>query len=145
MPCVGYSGFVWFFNDSKKILASSGKIINIFDIKKCEIQKSWEFDNVVLNVIISPDEKFVISAFDNYIEVISIVSGEKIESIKITETWNPRIRAMYFSEKRELFVLTNSNIKKYSIIPYLIEDTCARFSNRQLSRQEREKYYLDNE
>lgn len=127
------------FSDNKRMLIANRTSIYIWDVEQKEIIVSMK-DVSICNAVLSPDEKFVVTIGDNGpINIWSISTCKKVDNIEV-KYYEP-VKTMLFSDK-QLVVYTTTNVYKYSLLQYLMDEVRNRFTKVNLSDEDIKKYYL---
>lgn len=135
-----------FNNASNKIIASDeeGFIIiwdfnkNIWDLLPINNQESLN------SICISNDDSLILSSQYGITKIENIQSGMCFDSFD-TGTGNHFCRSLFSPDNSKIIIVYNKffYVKPFSLLPDLIRQTSNQFKNRELTPEERKKYYLD--
>lgn len=134
-----------FSPDGKQIVTSSDKFVRIWNTEtgKCIITLKGQIDHCS-SVAFSHDGKLIVTALGKDICIWDVKTGECIGTFK--ENTNEIKSAAFSADDRQIVsISSDGTIRVWDFPPLqkLIDDTRERFKTRQLTPEERQKYYLE--
>ena len=132
-------------NGNYAVSASNDYTIRVWDMKTNTLFRKIEGESAASSAFFCPDGRSIVSAHgDGTIRVWDTETGISIQTI---EGHNDSIYSCSFNSKGDKIISVSSekNVSIWDFFPLqqLIDETRERFKNRQLTPEERQKYYLE--
>lgn len=144
------SKFGWgkaiYSSDDKKIVLCNNlqHIVRIWDVESKRYSTSFETGGYIIDLRYSPDGRYVIVAYLNIIDIYDCLSWKKVCSLGSHEDYI--ISASFNMDCNEIVSASKDGtirVWRYLPLQQLIDETRDCFKNRQLTIEERRKYYLE--
>lgn len=136
-----------FSGDGRKIVSASwDNTIKIWDVETGHIINSWNaHKRGIRNIYISPDDKYVMSiSWENIVNIWDAKSGRIVHSL-VGHNANVKDACFDSQGKHIITVSEDGTCKLWDFLSLqdMINNQSERFKNRELTPEERRKYYLE--